>query len=159
MRATTGGYRRQPWRTDISAALLLGSVLLGSVLRRTSGFSVQLPAHCRPRVGRKGNGHLPALGMSLDKRSRAHDVLEAFDADLRGRTALVTGGNTGLGLETSKALASRGCRVVICALDADSGLSLSLSLSLTHTHKHARARALSLSLSLSLTLSLSPTQA
>jgi len=37
------------------------------------------------------------------------------------RTAVITGGSTGLGLETAKALASRGCRVVVCALDADAG--------------------------------------
>lgn len=37
------------------------------------------------------------------------------------RTAVITGGSTGLGLETAKALASCGCRVVVCAMDAESG--------------------------------------
>jgi NAD(P)-dependent dehydrogenase (short-subunit alcohol dehydrogenase family) len=34
---------------------------------------------------------------------------------------MITGGNSGLGLETAKALASRGCRVLVCALNAKAG--------------------------------------
>jgi len=34
---------------------------------------------------------------------------------LKGKTALVTGGNAGIGLETVKALASAGCRVLLCS--------------------------------------------
>ncbi len=37
--------------------------------------------------------------------------------DLRGRTAVITGGNGGLGLETAKALAAAGAHVVIAARD------------------------------------------
>jgi len=59
--------------------------------------------------------------MQLGKESTAREVLEHFDTDLRGRTAVVTGGSTGLGLETCKALASRGCRVVLCALEQGQG--------------------------------------
>lgn len=39
------------------------------------------------------------------------------DADLRGRVAVVTGGSSGLGLETVRALASSGARVHVPALD------------------------------------------
>lgn len=38
---------------------------------------------------------------------------------LRGRTALITGGSRGLGLLLARELGSRGCRVVVCARDAD----------------------------------------
>jgi short-subunit dehydrogenase len=40
---------------------------------------------------------------------------------LRGRTAVVTGGNSGIGLETCKCLASAGCRVIMCSRNVDAG--------------------------------------
>lgn len=40
------------------------------------------------------------------------------DVDLRGRVALITGGNSGIGLETARALAQRGARVIIASRDA-----------------------------------------
>ncbi|MFI5621394.1 oxidoreductase [Streptomyces sp. NPDC051567] len=41
--------------------------------------------------------------------------------DLRGRTALITGGSAGLGLETARVLAARGARVVIACRDTARG--------------------------------------
>jgi 3-oxoacyl-[acyl-carrier protein] reductase len=38
---------------------------------------------------------------------------------IQGRVALVTGGSHGIGLATARALANEGCRVAICARDAD----------------------------------------
>lgn len=40
---------------------------------------------------------------------------------LKGKTALVTGGNTGLGLETVKALASKGADVLLASRDEEKG--------------------------------------
>ena len=69
------------------------------------------------RLGAAGTTH-----MSLGRTSTAQEVVEFFGADLRGQTAVITGGTTGLGLETAKALASCGCRVLACALDPQTGV-------------------------------------
>jgi NAD(P)-dependent dehydrogenase (short-subunit alcohol dehydrogenase family) len=45
--------------------------------------------------------------------STAADVIA--DIDLSGKTAIVTGGASGLGLETTRALASKGARVIVAA--------------------------------------------
>ena len=51
--------------------------------------------------------------MTFDRDSTAHDVLDGLD--LSGTTALVTGGYSGLGLETTKALHAAGARVIVPA--------------------------------------------
>lgn len=48
--------------------------------------------------------------------STADEVLEG--KDLTGRTALVTGGYSGLGMETARALATRGAHVILSGRDA-----------------------------------------
>jgi len=57
----------------------------------------------------------------LGKKSTAKEVVDHFRSDLKGRTAVVTGGNKGIGLETCKALLSAGCRVIMAARDKQSG--------------------------------------
>ncbi len=50
----------------------------------------------------------------------ARDLLRRrFEADLTGQVALVTGSSRGLGFLLARELAREGCRVVICARDAD----------------------------------------
>ncbi|MFD7689171.1 SDR family NAD(P)-dependent oxidoreductase [Streptomyces sp. NPDC059781] len=53
------------------------------------------------------------IGSGFGARSTADDVLEGVD--LTGRLALVTGGYSGLGLETTRALVKAGARVVVPA--------------------------------------------
>ena len=42
-------------------------------------------------------------------------------ADMQGKTVVVTGGNSGIGLETAAALAGMGARVIVTARNADKG--------------------------------------
>ena len=58
---------------------------------------------------------------TLGKKSTTQDVLSHFKADLSGKTALVTGAASGLGLETVKALTSVGCKVFATARNVAAG--------------------------------------
>ncbi len=53
------------------------------------------------------------IGSGFDRHSTADEVLAGID--LTGRTALVTGGYSGIGLETTRALAKAGARVIVPA--------------------------------------------
>ncbi len=57
------------------------------------------------------------LHSGFDAASTARDVLA--DLDLRGKTAIVTGGHSGLGVETTRALALAGANVVVGARNPD----------------------------------------
>ena len=53
------------------------------------------------------------LNSGFGARSTATDVLAGID--LTGKLVIVTGGHSGLGLETTKALAKAGARVLVLA--------------------------------------------
>jgi NAD(P)-dependent dehydrogenase (short-subunit alcohol dehydrogenase family) len=55
------------------------------------------------------------IGSGLSPASTAHDAIA--NVDLGGKTAIVTGGYSGLGLETVRALAQAGARVIVPARD------------------------------------------
>ncbi|MDP4501508.1 SDR family NAD(P)-dependent oxidoreductase [Nonomuraea turcica] len=57
------------------------------------------------------------IGSGFGARSTADDVLQGID--LSGKLAIVTGGYSGLGLETTRALARAGARVVVPARRPD----------------------------------------
>ncbi|WP_423129298.1 SDR family NAD(P)-dependent oxidoreductase [Gaoshiqia sp. Z1-71] len=58
-----------------------------------------------------------ALGSGFNAQSTASEVIRGIC--LEGKTAIVTGGNTGIGLETTKILASAGAVVIVPARDTD----------------------------------------
>lgn len=65
-----------------------------------------------------------SVAAPLGKQSTAKEVVDKYAPDklLTGRVAVVTGGNSGIGLETVKALASAGCRVVLASRSVEAGM-------------------------------------
>src|ERR1700751_3219757 len=70
--------------------------------------------------------HPPGMPLGVDEDSRRSALvgrtqMSSMDGDLSGRTFLVTGGNTGIGLATARALARRGGRVCIACRSEQKG--------------------------------------
>ena len=64
------------------------------------------------------NGKLQRpIESGFDASTTAMEVID--NIDLSGKIAIVTGGNTGIGLETTLALASAGARVIVAARDIE----------------------------------------
>lgn len=59
------------------------------------------------------------MATQFDGTTTADQVLEGLD--LTGKVFLVTGGNSGLGMEASRALAARGAEIILTARDAAKG--------------------------------------
>ncbi len=57
------------------------------------------------------------LNSGFGAKSEPHEVLNGID--LSGKTAMVTGGYSGIGLETSRALSDSGARVIVPARRVD----------------------------------------
>ena len=57
----------------------------------------------------------------MGPKTTAREVISSFGATLPQQTALVTGANSGIGLELCKELVSAGCRVIALVRDEDKG--------------------------------------
>ena len=55
------------------------------------------------------------LGSGFHAKSEPHEILAGID--LTGKTAIVTGGYSGIGLETTRALAGAGATVIVPVRD------------------------------------------
>jgi NAD(P)-dependent dehydrogenase (short-subunit alcohol dehydrogenase family) len=68
----------------------------------------------------------------------------AQDIDLHGKTALVTGGSSGLGRETARVLASRGAHVVLTARDVPKGDAVAADIRESTGNRRVEVEALEL---------------
>lgn len=57
------------------------------------------------------------LGSGFSATSTATEIIKGIN--LKGKIAIVTGGNTGIGLETTKVLAAAGAAVIVPARDIE----------------------------------------
>ena len=57
------------------------------------------------------------IGSGFNATSTASDVIKGID--LSGKIAIVTGGNTGIGLEITKALTTAGATIIVTARDIE----------------------------------------
>jgi len=118
----------RPFLAVQSRKLLRRSWLIGTTLGLAATVNMQ------SWLGRRGVTSSPIAMASatsgavrapgpFGKKSTAREVAEAFSPNraLAGCTAVVTGGNSGIGLETAKALALAGCRVVLASRDVAAG--------------------------------------
>lgn len=65
--------------------------------------------------------------------------------DQTGRIAIVTGANTGLGLETAKALAAHGAHVVLAVRNAENGKAAAEAITTAHSNADVTLQSLDLS--------------
>ena len=104
-----------------------GSIALSSSYTAQCVLRTAKSGRAASAMGRR-MGCGPPRGLSqlsmqekLGKKSSAKDVLTHFNTDLSGKTAIITGANSGIGLETSKALASVGCRIIMACRNVEAG--------------------------------------
>lgn len=110
-----GMYRRRILQGAVTAALVSGALL------RAPAASASPCRGPQPRPA----GELPYSDFGLTATAEA--VTEGVD--LRGKTALVTGCNSGLGLETMRVLAERGAHVIGTARTAEKAAAACSSIS------------------------------
>ena len=72
------------------------------------------------------------MNARFDANSTTDDVLTGVD--LRGKRALVTGVSAGLGIETARALAAHGARVIGAARDIDKAKAVTAGVSAAASH-------------------------
>ena len=75
--------------------------------------------------------------------STADEVLAGID--LRGQRAIVTGGSSGIGIETARALASAGAEVTLAVRNLDAGREVAKAISATTQNPHVHVAHLELS--------------
>ncbi|XP_050579287.1 WW domain-containing oxidoreductase isoform X1 [Bombus affinis] len=111
---------------------------------RTKTVAGELPPGWEKRVSEDGQvlfvDHMnhtttytdPRLAFATECRESSQPIRQRFDStstalsvlhgrDLRGKIAIVTGANTGIGFETARSLALHGCKVILACRDLEKG--------------------------------------
>jgi NAD(P)-dependent dehydrogenase (short-subunit alcohol dehydrogenase family) len=92
---------------------------------------------------RNGKARSEIAAVTLSAASTADEVLAGLD--LSGKQVVVTGGTSGLGLETARSLASAHAAVTIATRDLDRGRALVAQISRATGNRHVEAGLLDLS--------------
>src|SRR5580658_10349912 len=90
----------------------------------TNGFSAVISRMCRPKRCSAATPRCSSNSASSEKSKKELSVAHwTFDdiPDQTGRIAIVTGANTGIGLETARMLAQKGARVVLACRTPEKG--------------------------------------
>ncbi len=85
---------------------------------------------------------MPRIRSSFDETTTALEVVEGVD--LSGRRAIVTGGASGIGLETARALAHAGAQVTLAVRDTGAGAEVAADLARTSGREDLAVAALDL---------------
>ncbi|XP_060813125.1 WW domain-containing oxidoreductase-like [Bombus pascuorum] len=108
---TVGGELPSGWEKRVSED---GRVLFIDHMNRTTTYSdprLAFATECRESS--------QPIRQRFDSSSTALSVLHG--RDLRGKLAIVTGANTGIGFETARSLALHGCKVILACRDLEKG--------------------------------------
>jgi NAD(P)-dependent dehydrogenase (short-subunit alcohol dehydrogenase family) len=82
------------------------------------------------------------LASPFGNRTQAAEVLKGID--LKGKTAIVTGGSSGLGVETARALAAAGARVILPVRSPDKGAEVVTDIQLSTASRIVETAAMDL---------------
>lgn len=124
------------------------SLVLDHVTSLSSAFTASSPSFRRSATT---TSQLCATTEKLNKKSSALDVLRTLHRDdrlapyvLSGGTAVVTGGNSGIGAVSVETLALAGLNVVLCARDVEAGAKVRAAVANDDARSRIRVQQLDL---------------
>ena len=104
-------------RDSLFACVLTYSMAILAVQKSCAGLLRPVNRRLSYRSRRNYRTTMTSTASGLSKT----DVVKGQPNDMKGKNIIVTGGNSGIGLAMSKALASRGANVVIATRNSEKG--------------------------------------
>ena len=107
-----------------------GTVLFIELVLPLVNFSLLMTYMHLSHINKKTTYTDPRLAFAVEEKENPDDFRQLFDSsstslqvlhgrDLSGKVAIVTGGNSGIGFETCRAMAFHGAHVVMACRDMD----------------------------------------